>query len=60
MSKSQGRRLETRSEGVDVRVVTTDIDTLATALHVRTDDLLRGATLAGVVAPVECGRSQPE
>jgi hypothetical protein len=30
-------------EGVDVRVVTTDIDTLATALYVRTDDLLKDA-----------------
>lgn len=30
-------------EGVDVRVVTTDIDTLVTALYVRTDDLLKAA-----------------
>ena len=36
-------RLKTRSAGVNDRVVTTDIDTLATALHVKTDDLLGAA-----------------
>jgi hypothetical protein len=35
--------LKARSEGVHDRVVKTDIDTLATALYVKTDDLLRAA-----------------
>ena len=37
-SKGCGRR---RGEGVQDRFVTTDLDTLATALYVRTDDLLK-------------------
>ena len=47
-SKGSGRR---QSEGIRDQFVKTDLDTLATALYVRTDDLLKESPQLAPYAP---------